>query len=366
MNVVGVDVGGANLKASDGRTVSVSLPFELWKQPEQLPNALRDLVSTVCPQADVSVVATMTGELADCFASKEEGVNRIVDALQFATPSNRLRVYLTDGRIVAANEAREAFRLAAASNWHVMASFLARGFSTRPPRPPERLAIMLDVGSTTCDLIPLRHGQVASQGRTDTARLQAGELLYMGVERTPLCGITTLVPYRGHPCPLACELFATTGDVYLTLGELPENEANRATADRRPATRPFAQARLARAICADVEAFDERDALCLAHDIASKQAQLLAAAIDRLFTRMTAESCSAERPLANAATDDDAALLVTGHGDFLVRRAVACCLWRPAQIRYGVEELGAAAARVGPAYALAALVHATPEWFETS
>lgn len=33
--VIGLDIGGANLKASDGEHRSVSVPLHLWKQPER-------------------------------------------------------------------------------------------------------------------------------------------------------------------------------------------------------------------------------------------------------------------------------------------------------------------------------------------
>ena len=48
---------------------------------------------------------------------------------------------------------------------------------------------MVDVGSTTADVIPIAAGRVAAAGRTDLDRLLAGELVYTGALRTNLAAI---------------------------------------------------------------------------------------------------------------------------------------------------------------------------------
>ena len=61
--VVGLDIGGANLKASDGEVQSVSVPFPLWKHPEKLPEALSELL-TRFPTADRLAVTSFFGREA--------------------------------------------------------------------------------------------------------------------------------------------------------------------------------------------------------------------------------------------------------------------------------------------------------------
>ena len=51
------------------------------------------------------------------------------------------------------------------------------------------MALLLDLGSTTCDIIPIAYAHPQPFGRTDTARLKSGELVYCGVRRTPLCAV---------------------------------------------------------------------------------------------------------------------------------------------------------------------------------
>ncbi len=85
--------------------------------------------------------------------------------------------------------------------------------------------MLIDIGSTTSDIVPLVHGLPTARGRTDPERLVSGELVYTGVERSPVAAVASRVPWKGWLCPLAQELFATTRDVYLLLGDLPLEQA---------------------------------------------------------------------------------------------------------------------------------------------
>ena len=105
-------------------------------------------------------------------------------------------------------EARESPQLAAASNWHALANFVCRFVTSRT-------GLLIDVGSTTTDVIPLADGRVAARGRNDTERLLSQELVYRGVGRTPICALTDALPLREQLCPIAAEVFATTADAYL-------------------------------------------------------------------------------------------------------------------------------------------------------
>jgi probable H4MPT-linked C1 transfer pathway protein len=327
---LGLDIGGANLKASDGDRFARSQPFALWRDPARLPQELRALLAAA-PAAD-RLAVTMTGELADCFASKAQGVRFIVDAVREAAGERAVFIYLTDGRLVSPELALRRPLLAAASNWHALARFVGR-YAARGP------ALLLDVGSTTCDIIPLVDGIPAACGRNDTERLLAGELVYTGVERSPVCAVAAVVPYRGQQCPVAQELFATARDVYITLGQLPEDAGCRDTADGQPATRLAARRRLARMIAADVRQFSQRDALVLAAAVAEAQTRQLAAAIRQVADRLAAWPST---------------VILSGHGDFLAQRALLHLgqRRRPLSLQ---DQLGPQQSRCAPACALAVL-----------
>ncbi len=330
MPILALDVGGANLKIADGVGFAASVPFPLWKMPDRLPAALAELIHAA-PIAE-RFVATMTGELADCFETKADGVRAIVAALEEATTGRNLRIYLTDGSLVPAATAVAGPLEAAASNWHALARFAARYASPGS-------ALLIDIGSTTCDVIPLVNGKVAALGRTDPARLASGELVYTGVVRSPVCAVVSSLPWRGEPCPAAHELFATTRDAYLLLGELAEVPAATETADGRPATRAAARDRLARAICADRDMFSTDDALAAAEWIRRTQVGLIAAAVTRVVARLPAVPRT---------------IVMAGEGEFLVRRVVRR-LQLASEVVSLSEQLGPCLSRCAPAHALAVL-----------
>ncbi len=132
------------------------------------------------------IVATMTGELADCYRTKDDGVRQITLAVVNAVGDRHGYIYRVDGHWVSPAEACDAPRLVAASNWHALASFVARWIDTT--------GLIVDIGSTTADLIPIVAGRPASLGLTDPERLASGELVYTGVVRSPLCAIVKRLP----------------------------------------------------------------------------------------------------------------------------------------------------------------------------
>jgi probable H4MPT-linked C1 transfer pathway protein len=297
MNWLGLDIGGANLKAADGCGWAFSTPFALWRDPAGLAAALAALIQ-IAPAAR-RLAVTMTGEQCDCFRTQAEGVRHILTAVEQAAAGREIRVYLVDGRFVSATEVREQPHLAAASNWHALASFACRYVEGRA-------GLLVDVGSTTTDIVPLVAGRPAATGINDTERLVAGELVYTGVGRTPVCAVTRTLPWRDQQCPAAAELFATTADAYVLLGQVSEQPDADWTADSRPLTKEFARDRLARMICADASTFGAGDALRAAVWIRSAQVNELQGAIARVLAR----------------SGYPAVCVLSGSGEFLGRLAV--------------------------------------------
>jgi probable H4MPT-linked C1 transfer pathway protein len=258
-----VDIGGANLKAAHSDGTAYLQPFELWKNPTGLADALRDLLRRL-PPGDV-LAATMTGELCDCFETKRQGVQAILDAVEKAIPELPVHVWQNDGRFVDVATARARPLQTAAANWLALATIAAR-FAPQGP------ALLIDIGSTTTDVVPLSEGRPVPRGRTDPERLKAQELVYTGVRRTPVCALAGGV----------AELFATTLDVFLTLGAVPEDAADMHTADGRPATRTAAHARLARMLCADAETCTTAETRKLAERVCLRQVGHLRFAVDHV------------------------------------------------------------------------------------
>ena len=329
---IGLDIGGANLKAAHSDGSAVALPFELWKRPDELSGMLARL-RRMLPEARV-VGLTMTAELCDCFVTKAEGVGVVLEAVGEAFEGRAVRVWGTDGRFHEPIEVAERPELAAAANWLALATRAARDV-------PRGAGLLVDIGSTTTDLIPIRDGRPRARGLTDTHRLQTGELVYAGVRRTPVMALATALPHRGVPTGLAAELFASTLDVYLTLGMIPPDPAEHSTADGRPATVERARDRLARMIGADRDAFDAEDALELAR-----------AADEALVSRLLEAATRA----CEATVGRPRTAIVSGSGAFLGRR-LADRIVGPDGAIVAIEDLwGPSASEAGCAAALVDLL----------
>ena len=297
MYVIGLDVGGANLKASDGERRSHTQAFALWQRPDRLGSALQELLSNF--QRPQHLAVTMTGELADCFSSKSEGVDRILEAVTTAVDVP-VHVWQQSSEFVRPEDARAFPMLTAAANWHALATWSGR-------MTPQGTALLVDVGSTTTDLIPIVDGLPASQGSTDVERLAAGELIYTGVRRTPVCAVTPSVRLHGREIPLAAELFATMHDVALILGTVDEAPSNRDTADGRPATVEHARNRLSRMLCCDRTELTDEDLNEIAREISTAQLGRMQTAFDRVLTGLPHSPSS---------------LLLSGEGERLGRRLI--------------------------------------------
>jgi hypothetical protein len=166
-------------------------------------------------------------------------------------------------------------------------------------------ALLVDIGSTTTDVIPVTGGRVAALGRTDPERLLAGELVYTGALRTNVAAIVRRVPLRGAECPVASELFAVSGDVHVLLGSLGPEDYTCPTPDGRPPTPEFAAERLARVVCADGDMLGAEEIRAIGAAVAEAQVAEIAAALGRVARRLA-------RP---------APVVATGLGGFLAHRA---------------------------------------------
>jgi probable H4MPT-linked C1 transfer pathway protein len=125
--MIGIDVGGANLKVVNDAGVHIHY-CPLWEK-----SPLTDLLRQYAQSDQDPAVVVMSGELADCFESKLQGISFIVAAVRKAFP--HARFYGTDAQF----HDRAVAQLAAA-NWLASADYL---------RSRHADALLLDVGSTT-------------------------------------------------------------------------------------------------------------------------------------------------------------------------------------------------------------------------
>ncbi len=341
---VGLDIGGANLKAAHTSGWSQSISFAMWKEWRTLSHSIAKLLGD-CP-AFVGIAVTMTGELADCFETRAEGVAVILEQLTSILPASMVRVYSVDGTWKTVSQSARVPWSVAASNWHGLARFVTRLVGNKS-------CLLFDAGSTTTDLIPIQDGEIFLEARTDSQRLQAGALVYTGVERSNIAGIVTQVTLFGLSCPVINEQFATSRDVYMWLKKMEGSPNCYETADNRPATREAARFRLARVVGEDGSTLADSDIDLVAEQIASAQTQLIANAFSKLAAS-SAKNQSAQTKKSRAGLHVFECVVISGHGDFLVESALAAGGWVGKRIQLR-ETLGVELSRCATAYAISVL-----------
>lgn len=265
--MIGIDVGGANLKIVDGNRVTIQY-CPLWDDAPltDLLHAFRE----AHPDPDAAVV--MSGELADCFGTKMEGIRFIVESVQETYPDAIF--YGVDGVFH-----REPVSKLAAANWLASADYLR----TRYPR-----AVLLDIGSTTTDIIPLPAFS-RLLGLTDLGRLQRGYLLYTGLLRTSLATQIQTVKLKGVETPTCAEYFAVAADAHLVLGHITPRVYSCDPPDGGDKNVGAALRRLARVVCADLDEIGPDGAMEIARQFWEAQRDRIRYAAGR-----AARECGAE------------------------------------------------------------------------
>ncbi len=313
MKILGLDIGGANLKAVwidvfNGDMMSCRTTVEylpMWNGgKDRLPAALRE-VSDILAQGDLpdAIGITMTAELSDAFESKSEGVEYTLQCVrQTYYDIGPLLVVDYNGDLGTIKAAqRDPLRYSSA-NWAATAKVLCGIFAD---------CLLIDVGSTTTDIIPIQNSKIATEGRTDLDRLATGELVYTGALRSDIQSITHTLPVNGRETEVAAERFALSGDVHLILGNIAPEEYSTETADGRDTSRQRCFARLARAVCADPGMIGETGLIKMASYIYDKQVDKIHKRLVNVLDRL------------NIVPREDTPVITTGLGGLFLGREVA-------------------------------------------
>lgn len=276
--IFGWDLGGAHVKLAvleaEGRLHSVAqAPCELWMGLDRIDSAVFQLHGAGARDAVHAV--TMTGELADIFPDRAAGVTAIVEAFLRACGIRDAMLFAGAGFVHAAAAGPRWAEIASA-NWLATASLVAQ-------RLPQ--ALLVDVGSTTTDIVVVADGEVRAEGASDHARLVREELVYTGVVRTPVMALASKVPFAGEWVSLMAEHFATTADIYRITGDLDAAFDQARTADGRGRSQPESMRRLARMIGCDFETTCAVAWEGLAHWLADAQQRRVEQACQRQLSR---------------------------------------------------------------------------------
>jgi probable H4MPT-linked C1 transfer pathway protein len=244
--IVGWDIGGAHLKVAvldrHGRLEVAQYHCPLWRGISELEEAVDRILRPLAARR-VCHAVTMTGELADLFPGREEGVGRILEVLGARIGPDSWYVFAGSEGLLASGSLNPGhYPKIASANWLASAAIVARAVDA---------AVLVDIGSTTTDIVPIGAGEIRAKGFSDYERLVSGELVYTGIVRTPIAALVKHALFEGRRVPLMAEIFATAADVYRLTLELPEAYDQSPAADGAEKTLEASARRLARMIGRD-------------------------------------------------------------------------------------------------------------------
>ena len=289
----------------------------------------------------------MTGELVDLFENRLEGVTAIAatltdllgEDLWYFCGDNGFKRYQQLDRV--------DFDKIASANWMATGLWTARHIPT---------GLLIDIGSTTTDLLLFKDYSLLNRGYTDHERMRYDELLYTGIIRTPAMMMSERAPIRGFWIKPMAEHFATASDIYRITGELEEETDQMPTTDSGPKTWVGSQRRLARLFGLDATELEDDETRHIANYLRDQQlGQILGAVRIQLSRSHIPKSA----PIVGA-----------GVGRFLVRD-LARFLERPYQDFFDLFPINgpkpsAGIANYAPAVSVACLLHSTLKQNDTA
>lgn len=274
---LGLDIGGAHIKSAVvkfGKTVQLgkreTIAFEIFREKEKLAQLIGDIIKKTRPDG---VALTMTGELSDVFKNRAQGVGYILESAQKAVGRLEIRVVDIGGRLIPLGQAKRHPNSVSSANWAATGAFVSRWVKN---------GIVVDIGSTTVDILPLLNWKMSVKGKTDYERLRYGELLYTGFLRTNAAMACPKIRLDGISIPTCPEQFAIVGDAHLYLGDIRAKNYTCPTPDGRAKTKAAAAARLARLLLSDVNALKSKGITSTAKQIIKAQVLSIARGIEKI------------------------------------------------------------------------------------
>ena len=292
---IALDIGGANIKVAHGSGVGRTDPSEVWERPDELSLAVAGAVATLPSwnQAAVTMTAEPLRLLSDqgrrCERRAGRGGCGWCPGVRSSCGESTAG-FTASPRSAGSPDARRGGQLAGTGDRRRAIDTAFHGNLDRHRHDHDRPhpARLRQRGG------PRTKRYRAAPERRSWCTRECGE--------RPCVRSRPELPVRGVPTGLAAEMFPSTLDVYLMLGDLEPDPADLSTADGRPATREAARDRLARMVGTDREGLSADDAFQFAR------------AADRCL--MARLERAAERACRQTIGQPEAAV-IAGSGDFL-------------------------------------------------
>ena len=334
----GMDIGGVNFKTScvefndwsdfkqSSSSHKISLPF--FFVPE-----LRRFLSDEGKDADVLGV-TGTAELTPVlFPRLSDGVVSVAEKIGGYFKGEIFWMGLS-GELIENNDAIANPYEVTAANW--VASALVVG------RLVERDCILVDVGSTTTDVIPILSGKPETIGKYDYERLASSELVYTGALYSNARLVDEIL-VDGRKTRTANESFSSIADAHCILGNISEREYVEYFSELYAYRDPdLAYTRLAHLVCADDVLLERETIEDIARQLYDIQLEEISSAIKKVYGGK--KKAYGKKP----------PIVVSGFGaNFLAAKAAADSGFE--DIRYLEDELSKDASLSTASYAMALL-----------
>ena len=276
MKIVGWDIGGANLKASiinfkNYKIKSNQIYCPIWLNIENLRKSIICIKNNF-GHCDYHAV-TMTAELVDVFKNKKIGVKKIIELFCKIFPEKKVFFYSKNANFLKRKDAILNHDNVSSMNWHASATFISKHIKN---------CMLVDIGSSTTDIVPIKNKEIIVKGFNDSERLSNGELIYFGVLRTPITSVVKKIHFKRKKQILIQENFADIADVYRVLNKLPKNMDVISTQDKKPKNPVASARRIARLLAKDYEDEKFKEWKKISIEIESAQKKIILNAIQKI------------------------------------------------------------------------------------
>ena len=243
--ILGWDIGGAHLKlcvVKEDKNILETLQFKtpMWEDPKIAHKIFKKIIKHFDIKTWDEHFFTMTGEISDCFLNRKDGVKKIISQIDRAF-GNSARYYSQD-KFLKLEETKKFYSSIASANWHATALFISKFIKE---------GFLIDIGTTTTDIIVIKDSKIMQDGFTDSQRLRDGSLVYLGVSRTSISSLKSKLIFKNKSYNVMREMFANTADVFRVTKQLNDVADLYPSCDKGPKTITASQQRLARVIGMD-------------------------------------------------------------------------------------------------------------------
>lgn len=282
MKIAGFDIGGANtdvgiieFNEENNEIENIITDFKylpMWYKNNELSSSLLELLGSQKDNID-AIGISMTAELVDAYTTKKEGVIDIATKSQIL--DKPLAFVSLNGMINMESLKKDPLSVAAA-NW-IATSQIAAEISPN--------SILLDTGSTTTDIIPIKNGKQCAKGRTDFERLAHGELVYTGTLRTNISSFVDKIEFKDKTYRVSSELFAISADIHNILKNITLDDYTCDTPDGSGKSIKESMLRISRVLCADLDILNPDDVIEISKQMYQKQIDSIAEALKEVAYR---------------------------------------------------------------------------------